>query len=123
MIRHVTAQTGKDIKPPGSRDSRHPEFKPIAYNTLKFSLTLVEAIAGCFPVPGVKGAIGSLNLVIDRFDVGGSCMMRETLLNNYIYFRKRDKMLPRWMFFLQPLIRWRVFCKAFTRQSHPWEMT
>jgi hypothetical protein len=70
----ITAQTGKDVKPPGSR---LPEFKQTAYNTLRFSLTLVEKIAGCFPVPGVKDAIGSLNLVIDRFDVGGSCLVNQ----------------------------------------------
>ena len=119
-----TAGTGKDITPPGSRDSQHPGFKQVAYNTLKFSLTLVETIAGCFPVPGVKGAIGSLNLIIDRFDVGSSCMMDEILIvTDVIYFRKQEKMLTRWRFSSNPSIRLMVFCKAFTSQSHPWAMT
>jgi hypothetical protein len=52
-----------------SNRPRAQNFKQIAYNTLKLSLTLLEKVSESFPIPGVKGALGGINLMIDRFDV------------------------------------------------------
>ena len=49
--------------------SRPSEFRQTVYNTFILSLKLVEKLAGIFPVPGIKGAIGTLNVAIEQFDV------------------------------------------------------
>jgi hypothetical protein len=53
--------------------SRPSEFNRTIYNTFTFSLKLVETLAEIFPVPGVKSAIATLNVTIERFDVRMAC--------------------------------------------------
>jgi hypothetical protein len=52
-----------------SAGSLAPDHKRTVLNTLKFTSSLVENISDCIPVPGLKGAIGSLNFIIRRLDV------------------------------------------------------
>ena len=53
-------------KPPRGRPS---DMRQVAASTLIFGLSLAEKIAECAPVPGLKGAIASLNLVLNRSEV------------------------------------------------------
>lgn len=53
-----------NLKPPG-----HPsDVRQVAANTLTFGLSLAEKIAQCAPIPGLKGAIAALNLILNSFD-------------------------------------------------------
>jgi hypothetical protein len=58
----------KHEKPAPGRPSAS-DVRQVAANTLTFGLSLAEKIAECAPVPGLKGAIGALNLILNRFDV------------------------------------------------------
>jgi hypothetical protein len=54
------------------------DFRRTVYNTFTFSLKLVETLAEIFPVPGIKSAIGTLNVTIERFDVA-YCLPSNTI--------------------------------------------
>jgi hypothetical protein len=56
-------------KPEKPAPGRPSDVRQLAASTLGFGLSLVEQIADCVPVPGLRSAIGGLNLILDRFDV------------------------------------------------------
>lgn len=62
----------------GSHTMPNPprDFKHIAHNTLRLSLALLEKVSESFPIPGVKGILGGINMMIDRFDVCVSLLAR-----------------------------------------------
>jgi hypothetical protein len=66
--RRLTRDKPKPEKPALGHPSAS-DVREVAANTLTFGLSLAEKIAECAPVPGLKGAIGALNLTLSRFEV------------------------------------------------------
>ncbi|KAG6829936.1 hypothetical protein H0H87_009696 [Tephrocybe sp. NHM501043] len=53
---------------PASCAQCHGSVKQVVSNTFVFALSLVEKLAECAPVPGLKGAVGAFHVVMQRFE-------------------------------------------------------
>jgi hypothetical protein len=63
-------------------DSVSKDYSSAIINSLKFASSLLEKMSEQVPIPGLKAAFGSVNFIIERFDVGLYICMAWKLLNS-----------------------------------------
>lgn len=56
-------------KPAKQAPDRLSDVTQVAANTLIFGLSLIERVSECAPVPGLRAAVGGVNLILERFNV------------------------------------------------------
>jgi hypothetical protein len=85
-------------KPEKPAPGRPSDVRQVAANTLIFGLSLAEKIAECAPVPGLKGAISTLNLILNRSDVRFIHNLTGRRLTTALFAECRAKLARFWRY-------------------------